>query len=335
VLKIEQLASCFDAGYLNLFLLPTEQCNFRCTYCYEDFKVGSMKQDVIRGVKALIASRIPELHTLEISWFGGEPLAAKPVIEEISLHTKQLCAARSVTYTSSITTNGYLLDTVTAEWLSSLGVTFCQVSLDGSPEFHDVTRIRADGSGTFVTIWQNLKAIRQSSLDMKILLRVHFRPDNVESLDSLIEMINEEFSGDSRFWVFFKAVERLGGPNDSFIRTFTSDQKKEIKQRLTQKLKNRSQLYEIVSNEDTYVCYAAKPNSLVIRANGDVAKCTVALYDDTNRIGQLLSNGELRIDQQKMRWWIRGFGSLKESELTCPHGSAPRRLISVETAVGT
>ena len=54
MLAIEQMASSFDAGYLNLFLLPTERCNFRCTYCYEDFNIGRMRPAVSAGVKALI-----------------------------------------------------------------------------------------------------------------------------------------------------------------------------------------------------------------------------------------------------------------------------------------
>jgi len=29
---------------LELILYPTEQCNFRCTYCYEDFLIGRMDE---------------------------------------------------------------------------------------------------------------------------------------------------------------------------------------------------------------------------------------------------------------------------------------------------
>src|SRR5437870_2316946 len=61
---------------LHLILLPTEKCNFRCVYCYEDFISGTMLDDVRLGVNALIEARIPELRSLSISWFGGEPLLA-------------------------------------------------------------------------------------------------------------------------------------------------------------------------------------------------------------------------------------------------------------------
>ena len=32
----------FRSNYLNLIILPTEACNFRCTYCYETFENKKM-----------------------------------------------------------------------------------------------------------------------------------------------------------------------------------------------------------------------------------------------------------------------------------------------------
>ena len=66
-----QIIKCISADYFSLTLMPTEQCNFRCTYCYEDFSIGKMKEDVIRGIKNLLKQRIPTLKYLNISWFGG------------------------------------------------------------------------------------------------------------------------------------------------------------------------------------------------------------------------------------------------------------------------
>jgi sulfatase maturation enzyme AslB (radical SAM superfamily) len=67
---------CFRSNFLNLIILPTEACNFRCTYCYETFEHKKMKKEVVNGIKALIGRRGPELNKLEIAWFGGEPLLA-------------------------------------------------------------------------------------------------------------------------------------------------------------------------------------------------------------------------------------------------------------------
>ncbi len=40
---------------MELILYPTEQCNFRCTYCYENFDIGKMSESVQLSVKKLIS----------------------------------------------------------------------------------------------------------------------------------------------------------------------------------------------------------------------------------------------------------------------------------------
>jgi uncharacterized protein len=254
---------------------------------------------------------------------------AKSVIEDISVHIKRLACLRPLKYKANITTNGYFLDIATARRLTALGIAFFQVSLDGPPDVHNRSRVRADGSGTFARIWSNLLALKKSTLDIEVVLRVHFSPDTHDSLDPLIDAINQEFADDNRFFVFFKAVERLGGVNDPVLRTFDPEQKHEVKRHLIEKLSRQSQVYSIAAADQSYICYASKPNSLVIRANGDVAKCTVAFHDDRNRIGKLAPNGEVVIDQDKLRWWIRGFASLKEEELSCPHGASRPHIVQL------
>jgi uncharacterized protein len=70
---------------MHLVLLPTEACNFRCTYCYETFPRGKMNPEIISGLKALVKEKATNLSNLNISWFGGEPLLALVVIEELSI----------------------------------------------------------------------------------------------------------------------------------------------------------------------------------------------------------------------------------------------------------
>jgi uncharacterized protein len=68
-----------------------------------------------------------------------------------------------------------------------------------------------------------------------------------------------------------------------------------------------------------YVCYASKANSLAIRADGGIAKCTVALYDARNSVGKLQDDGTVSIDRERLLPWLRGLESLKPSELACPY----------------
>lgn len=53
----------FNFYLLHLIILPTENCNFRCIYCYESFKKGKIKKEVVRGIKNFIYHRIKKLTT--------------------------------------------------------------------------------------------------------------------------------------------------------------------------------------------------------------------------------------------------------------------------------
>ena len=59
--EIHRLARLVNNRELELIILPTEKCNFRCTYCYEDFAIGKMKRETINAVKELIKRRAKDL----------------------------------------------------------------------------------------------------------------------------------------------------------------------------------------------------------------------------------------------------------------------------------
>lgn len=314
-----RIANCLNPNLFNLILFPTEKCNFRCTYCYEDFKLGKMSDQTIAAVKQLLTNRAQDLHSLVIGWFGGEPLLAKSIIYDISSHILSLVHdLPNLRYGANITTNGYLLDAETFEELVAHGISTFQISLDGNTELHNRTRLRADGRGTFDRIWKNLLSIRNSTHPVKIIIRSHYSPDTWQQLSPLIDRINEEFSEDSRFTVYFKEIERLGGPNDESIRTFTEETQQHVQEVLNSKLRFERMIYKL-SPDGVYICYASMANSLAIRANGDIVKCTVALADPQNTVGQLNPDGTIKIDQERLSPWLRGIVTRDASTLACPY----------------
>ena len=65
---------------LLLTILPTEQCNFRCVYCPEEFSRGKMSEEVQKAIIRYVRQNINAYTGLRVSWFGGEPLLAMDVI---------------------------------------------------------------------------------------------------------------------------------------------------------------------------------------------------------------------------------------------------------------
>lgn len=312
----EQLAASVRADRLQLILLPTEQCNFRCTYCYEDFAIGRMAPEVVSGVKNFIDRRADGLTHLQLSWFGGEPMLARSIIEDVSSHALRAQERRKgLHYQSDMTTNGYLLDGAAAEHLAALGIRRYQVSLDGFGEDHDRTRLRADGKGTFERIWHNLLSIRDGPADVHVMLRIHLTPENISAMADFLLLVRDTLLVDPRFSVFLKRVVRLGGPNDPTMAILDpADPRIAALESLIMEGGTEERLFE-----PEEVCYAARANSLLVRADGRLGKCTVALTDPANDIGHLLPDGTIKIDNPRLRPWLHGWES-RDPELTgCPY----------------
>lgn len=351
---VTQLARCVSSKRLQLTILPTEKCNFRCTYCYEDFAIGRMKKPTIEGIKRLIHNR-PDMQELSIAWFGGEPLLAMSVIREISEFCTELSKERGFSFDGGLTTNGYLLTPEVLAELVSHNQNFFQITLDGWGDVHDSTRRRADGGGTFDTIWRNLLSARQTELAFEIVLRIHLTNSNFDSLKQLCREIDLAFSGDNRFRLDFQDVRDLGGEGGE---TVTPVGPKEFKSRVAELMKvarngrptpasatqassiptadapelnfdiasldtksgesaGGRRAYEIGRNEP-YICYASKPNHFLIRADGRVGKCTVALDHPANTIGAINPDGTITLDGVAANRWHIGFQSYDLDQMGCP-----------------
>src|SRR5262245_57541642 len=184
----EVLRSSLNASTLHLILLPTEACNFRCTYCYEDFRLGRMEPWVVRGVKRLLEVRASGLARLDLSWFGGEPLLASDLLIDVLEHAQALAERHpQMQVGSDVTTNAWHLDRPLFARLLSLGVTRFQISFDGAREVHDRKRVQAGGQPTFERIWNHVLALREVPGEFEIRIRVHVDRENHAALPAFLD----------------------------------------------------------------------------------------------------------------------------------------------------
>lgn len=308
-------ASLLARDALHLIVMPTEKCNFRCVYCYEDFERGRMRRETIDGLKRLLDARAPGLRHLHLEWFGGEPLLEIPIVEEIQGHARDLTReSPGLRLGASMTTNGYFLTEDVLTGLVGLGIGRYQVSVDGGPEEHDRRRVRGDGEGTFGRVWRNLLAARGSRLDFEICLRVHVDRHNQAGLTAFLRRVQGELGGDPRFEVFLRPVSRLGGVHDADLPVLLGSATRTVEElrRLAADLGLR------LFSGGEGPCYAAAANSFVVRSTGELAKCTVALRHPRNRVGQLHADGTARVDDENLDGWLRGLWSGVPEELSCP-----------------
>ncbi len=293
---------------LELILLASEDCNFRCTYCYEDFKRGTMRPDVRQGVKNLVKSRLDTLRELEIWWFGGEPLYGMRAIDDLAPFFHEVSVERGIKLTSNMTTNGYLLTKDVADRLLAWGVTDFQITVDGMPDDHDRHRSARDGSSTFQVIFDNLQAMSERTEEFSIVIRINFDRENSPGLERFLALVKETFKNDPRFTIAFHAVGKWGGPNDADLATCGVDEARETHAKLKAAAKMLGLKIVgdqgLVGGAGVEVCYAARPYNFIVGSSGDLMKCTIDLdMKDHNIVGKLGTDGTLDLNTDKMALW--------------------------------
>ncbi len=298
----------YRTDVMQLILLASEDCNFRCTYCYEDFLRGTMKPWVRQGIKRLIERRAGSLRHLSVNWFGGEPLYGFQAIEDLGPFFIEVAAKYGISFSSQMTTNGYLLTPEVATKLLTWKVEQFQITVDGMPEDHDRNRPSRDGQGTFETIFGNLKAMQHRPESFKVNIRFNFDQQTYPKHPEFLDLVEREFGRDPRFHIRFRSVGKWGGANDDQLSVCGTEEVADLEREMKRAARKRGlKLSDEISSLrglGSQVCYAARPYNFVVGATGKLMKCAVDLdKNDRNVVGQLTETGELLLDKDKFAMW--------------------------------
>lgn len=304
---------------LELTLLVTEECNFRCLYCYEKFEHGTMRREVRDGIRVYLENRAPQLKYLSVAWFGGEPLLGWDALAELGPFCQELADRHGIAHTQSITTNGYLLDDARADALLAWGCRRFQITVDGLAEDHDCKRKTVAGGPTYEVILANLRSLHRRTEDCRIVVRVNIDRKNAVNLGSFVETLADEFQDDDRFTLRFKTIGRWGGDQDDDLDVCGRRDGRQIIHHLQDiALRCGIRVEGGVTQHAApggQVCYAARPYHFVVSATGKLMKCTVALGEmEENVVGQVQPNGEWQIRDDRMARWVNPFF---ESDAVC------------------
>lgn len=185
----EGFASGASKRSLEIVVCVTSACNFACPYCFQDRRGGHMAPEVRAALVRFVERRLESgRHDhLGVAWFGGEPLLAPDVIDELSAAFMGLAERFGVGYSAMIHTNGYLLDQDMVDFLEARRVDTAIVPIDGMREAHDATRHLRGGGPTFDRIMSNLRTIRTS---MFVNVRNNLHAGSLERFGELCEMVD-------------------------------------------------------------------------------------------------------------------------------------------------
>ena len=293
---------------LRLIVLPTRECNFRCKYCYEVKKNENMTTEtaksLIQAVKKYLNDNI-SISSVLIEWFGGEPLLCYDMIIMISSKLKEYCDKKGISFSMTMTTNGYLLNEDRVRKFLSLNLFEYQITVDGTSEYHDKLRQLKDGSGTWEKIYNNLLMMKGFDDNrLSVTIRINYHVGMLEKIDEFISMIKKDF--DSRFSVYAIRINPTQEFEKEFIPVSAEAEPFALEYIIELLKKNGLSIVRYMSNlsPTASVCYARMNYVYVIDTDGTLRKCTEYLEDNRwNNIGTI-RNGVFEIDYFKHLQWI-------------------------------
>lgn len=170
------------------YVMFTEECNFRCKYCYQNNQVKNrtLNKKKMHTIIRWISMRLKKNNYkyCRIDLYGGEPLLNKEMMIDFSRKIYDECIKNNIELRLSLVTNGFLLTNETVETLLHLGLRSIQISFDGFKDDHDFRRPLKDCSGTFDKIMANI--INLQNMNVEIILRIGFDKYNLDSIPDLI-----------------------------------------------------------------------------------------------------------------------------------------------------
>jgi len=276
-IKKRQKKAVSSTNELNLTIMLTSKCNFRCTYCFQSEKSTSIDDMLANSIIKFINSKLAESNEkrIKIVWFGGEPLLLKKYISYITNninHTEEL--------TSEIYTNGYLLDS-----------TFIK-------SIHDSRRMLENGKGTYDKIIKNLRLLVKKNSPAIITVTSVLDKQNVDLYPKLVEDL---FLFKDKIHMDFSFTNSYDGENPDIL------DRKEIAH---YEKKYYSLLKEKgvgVINEPRIIpisCIAENINSFFISPDKNIYKCMTASENKESKIGELNYEGEAVLINDKFNSWV-------------------------------
>ncbi|MFZ1684989.1 MAG: radical SAM protein [Candidatus Zixiibacteriota bacterium] len=258
----------------------TRQCNLTCPHCYTAATRRPMPDLSTPECKAIIDD-LATMGTRSIGWTGGEPLL-RADLEEIVAYGKA-----KGNFRQGVTTNGVLLDESRARSLKAAGITYIQISLDGSnPEQNMIMRRMTEDEFNKIIEAVRICKRLELTLDLAMLLG----RDTIDDAWEFIKLARREGVSHIRYCGFVPwgrgkqkdVVERLLFREDrDKLRQFVLD---------AADIKDPIQMFDpafgpLPPNYEFHDCIAGK-QMLYISSTGEVYPCT-SLLDKQFCVGNL------------------------------------------------
>ena len=287
-IKMLNFMERFDSSSITFTIMPTMECNFDCVYCYEAKTGPSMDESKTKEIARYISRIASQKKSVHVSWFGGEPLLKFDTIKFVNEYVKDACEESKTNFSSSMSTNGYLLDDEKAKQFDELKITSVQITLDGLPEYHNKYRYLKGGGPTFEKIYSNMKNLLKVTKDVSVNLRVNVGPDNYGSVNELLNMF-DDFPKE-RMLIYFRWIFGSDNAKDFYARVQKFQGKQPYRKLSKFYIEAVNKGFNVlvpILGKNVY-CEYDKISSILVGPKGELHRCTVM---NNSPIGKLTEEG--------------------------------------------
>lgn len=275
-------ATITEDSDLYLVVQPTAYCQLGCHYCGQEHSPNMMseeaqKQFIERTKKKLETGKFT---SLSIGWFGGEPLVGLSVIRSLTPQLKALATEFNCSYAAKIVTNGLALTSkIAKELIEDLHITFIEVTLDGTKEYHDIRRMQKSGLPTFSKIFTNIiNLANQKDLEVSLSIRCNVDYQNYEAVSPLLhELAKANLQDKVKFYV--APIHSWG--NDAHKQSLSKEEFAELEIFWLSEMIELGFYPQLIPGRVPIVCMAVSPNSELVDAYGNIFNCTEVSYVPT------------------------------------------------------
>lgn len=289
--------------FLDIVVMPTYNCNFRCPYCFErqrlergqEWLSRTMPDDILQA----LFRQIDELQRSgivirRVILYGGEPLLRSNRKQVVQI----LDACRKRHIHLACVTNGYDLDAF-LDFIPKEETDFLQITVDGPAPVHDSRRFPPGGRGSFEKIMENIGAALKQ--DIPVNIRTNVNRKNLKDAPALMEEYRKRgFDRYPHFNYYFKAT--LGCFEDD-SEDAVSDE--EVFHEILRQGLSREEAVRVCRVHSAVALFAAgafsedaypvmKPSfcgahsdMLVVDPGGDLYACWDVVADETQTVGFL------------------------------------------------
>ncbi len=293
---------------ITLYLLVGESCNLACIYCLNGPK--TYRKDNHISMSAVVArrsveGRLEELSpggTLEVAFFGGEPLLHWPLVKEVIRYCegelKRAYPDKLIRY--HLTSNLTLRPADLVEWVTRYDITIV-CGIDGPPEIHDRCRPYPGGAPSHARSAVTIRRLVQAGV--RVTLRATITSANQDRLADVAAHHTRLGAVSS----LFVPVRPINSDQDFFPEEILPDPDKVIAAALELGRHGRPGKANLFPFNDfsaeihpgvrhVVACAAPYGTNYVVRANGDVYPCIYLVGQEPYRLG----NGDGALDRRPL-----------------------------------